>query len=186
VWRLNKAEERRTDLGVSRDGVHWRFFADRQWYLNNGGEFAGKPIVEALSVYGLIRRGDQIWQYATYGSSPHSGGDRTVRLIQRLDGFVSLDAGDTPGYLATKPLVFAGNQLSLNIHAAGEARVGILDKHSKPLRGFATADCDAIQGDSVRRVVTWNGQSNVGALAGKVVRLRVELQNTKLYAFQFQ
>lgn len=186
VWRLNKAEERRTDLGVSRDGVHWHFFADRQWYLDNGGEFVGKPIVEALSIYGLIRRGDQIWQYVTYGSTPHSSGDRTARLIQRLDGFVSLDAGDKPGHLVTKPLVFAGDKLVLNINSQSEARVGILDKDGKPIRGFATADCDVIQGDFVHRVVTWNGKSNVGALAGKVVRLRVELQNTKLYAFQFQ
>jgi hypothetical protein len=34
-------------------------------------------------------------------------------------------------------------------------------------------------------VVTWNGNSYLGSLSGHVVRLRFEMQNAKLYAFQF-
>lgn len=60
---------------------------------------------------GMTRRGDEIWQYGTvrftehggalYGGVEHEGGygDRLLRLVQRLDGFVSLDAGDPiPGF----------------------------------------------------------------------------------------
>jgi len=37
----------------------------------------------------------------------------------------------------------------------------------------------------VRQVVTWRGKSDVSALAGKAVRLRIRMRSTKLYAFQF-
>jgi hypothetical protein len=52
-------------------------------------------------------------------------------------------------------------------------------------RGYGIADCDPIRADSVRHVVTWKGDSDVGNLAGQVVRLRFEMQNAKLYAFKF-
>ena len=54
--------------------------------------------------------------------------DRLLMLKQRLDGFVSLDADATTGTVVTKPLVFEGDKLVLNISAEGSARVGILDE----------------------------------------------------------
>jgi len=52
--------------------------------------------------------------------------------------------------------------------------------------GFRVKGCNTITTDSVRHVVTWNGNGNVGNLAGQVVRLRFEMQNAKLYAFDFE
>lgn len=37
------------------------------------------------------------------------------RAILRLDGFISADAAYTRGELITKPLVFAGDRLMLNV-----------------------------------------------------------------------
>ncbi|MHC4657696.1 MAG: SGNH/GDSL hydrolase family protein, partial [Planctomycetota bacterium] len=42
-----------------------------------------------------------------------------------------------------------------------------------------------IKGDFVEKTVTWKGNGNVKALAGKTVRLKFQMQNTKLYAFEF-
>jgi hypothetical protein len=147
---------------------------------------------------GIIRRGDELWQYANCRLT--GGGLATVRFTQRLDGFLSLDAGDKPGTFITRPFVFEGDKLVLNVAAGGSVKVGITALHGKPYtghnvaltnppkegtRGFGTDDCDAISTDSVRHIVTWKGNSDVGNLAGQVVRLRFEMQNAKLYAFEF-
>ncbi|MHC4703960.1 MAG: hypothetical protein ACYTFQ_25660, partial [Planctomycetota bacterium] len=63
--------------------------------------------------------------------------------------------------------------------------IGLTDAPKKPVRGFGIADCDPITADSVRHVVTWKGDPDVGNLAGQVVRLRFEMENAKLFAFNF-
>lgn len=185
VWRMGKDGARQTDLGVSRDGADWRFLADQGHYLASGGTFAGQPIVEALAAYGLIRRGNEIWQYATYGNRPHGPGDRFVRLSQRLDGFTSLDAGDEVGTVLTHPLVFDGQRLALNVSAGGYVKVGILDQAGKPLRGFAVEDCVPVRAEAVRHVVRWSQGEDIRALAGKAVRLCFQMRDAKLFALEF-
>jgi len=147
---------------------------------------------------GIIRRGDELWQYANCRMT--GGGLATVRFTQRLDGFLSLDAGDEPGTFITRPFVFEGDELVLNVAAEGSVKVGITNLPGMevtgfnigltnppkiPVTGFGIGDCDPITTDSVRHVVTWKGDSDVGNLAGQVVRLRFEMQNAKLYAFKF-
>ena len=180
VWRFGEGERRQVDLGVSRDGIHWKFYADKTWYMTPGQD------EEVLSLYGLIRRGDEIWQYVDYGGA-HGGGRRRTyaRLIQRLDGFVSLDAGSEAGWVTTRPLVFKGRKLTLNVASRGSMRVAMLNKKGEEIKGFSFADCDPIRADSTRQVVSWRKNSNVSKLAGKVVRLKFEMQNAKLYAFKF-
>ncbi len=62
--------------------------------------------------------------------------DRLLMLKQRLDGFVSLDAGTTTGTIVTKPLIFEGDKLVLNISAEGTARVGFFDEDGRVVSGF--------------------------------------------------
>jgi hypothetical protein len=183
-------------LMVSRDGENWKGY-EPPYYFASGWELDGRKVLEALTEHGMIRRGDEIWQYGTvrftehggvlYGGVEHEGGthDRLLRLTQRLDGFVSLDTKTGTGTVVTKPLVFEGQKLELNISARGSARVALLDEAGRPLAGFDLEDCDPAQTDSVRQTVTWKKRSEVGRLAGKVVRLKFELEDTKLYAFQF-
>jgi len=193
------ARNARTELAVSRDCIHWHIF-DRPGdaaYLPRRLEVAGKSVNLDWILDGLIRRGGRIWQYV------NTAGRRTpsLRLLQRLDGFVSLDAGDQTGIVVTKPVVFEGDRLILNINSAGLVRVAITNLPgtemseygfgptsglAKGQAGFGIANCDPIKADSVRQVVTWNGGPDVSSLAGKVVRLRFEMQNAKLYAFKFE
>jgi len=181
-WRFRAEDEtRRVDLGVSRDGLHWRFYAEQQWYIE-----PPEGAAEVLSMYGLIRRGDEIWQYIDYGG-PHGAGERTyARLVQRLDGFVSLDADSNTGTAVTRALVFQGDKLVLNVAAAGYVLVEIQDENGKTIRGFSLADCDPIKTDNIRHVVSWKGKSDVSRLAGKVVRLKFKMKNAKLFALQFR
>jgi hypothetical protein len=180
LWRYPGDDgPRHVDLGVGRDGENWSFFGTN-WYIPLGSE------EEELSMYGLIRRGDEIWQYVDEGGA-HGGSDPRYyyRYRQRLDGFVSLDAGGSTGTATTLPMVFEGGKLALNISAADSAKVAITNQAGQEISGFGLSDCDPIQGDFIEHVVTWNGSSGVSTLAGSAVRLQFEMQNTKLYAFQF-
>ena len=186
IWRFpGNDQARHVDLGVSRDGDNWKFFATRYpdgpWYIPYGSA------QEELSIYGLIRRGDELWQYVDEGGA-HGGSAlrRYYRYKQRLDGFVSVDAGETTGNMTTRPLTYEGNHLELNVAAdSGFVRVELLDELSHPIPGFTLSECDQINTNKVRHTVTWNGKSDVGGWAGRAVRLRFQMKNTKLFAFQF-
>ena len=114
-------------------------------------------------------------------------GGRLRRFTLRVDGFVSASAPLKGGELLTRPFVFDGGALSLNVStsAAGAARVEIQDAGGGALKGYRLRDCDEIYGDDLARTVTWKGSADVGGLAGKPVRLRFALSDADLYSLQF-
>lgn len=113
--------------------------------------------------------------------------DLLRRYTLRLDGFVAVNAPMSGGELITKPLTFTGKSLSLNLatSAAGSVRVELQDVHGKPLPGFSLDDCEELFGDTLDRQVTWKMQTDVSKLKGQPVRVRFELRDADLYAFQF-
>jgi hypothetical protein len=178
------ARNSQTELAVSRDGVNWHIF-DAEGdspYLSRKTRMSRGWTGEFWMMDGLIRRGDTIWQYANAGGGTQR---KTIRLLQRLDGFASLDAGGQTGTIITRPFVFEGHKLTLNVAAKGTVKVallnlpgkeisgynvGLTDAPKEPVRGFGLGDCDPIRADSVRHIVTWKGDDDVGSLAGQVVR----------------
>ncbi len=109
------------------------------------------------------------------------------RFTVRRDGFVSVQAPLSGGELTTRPLTFGGSALSLNVStaAAGEVRVEIQTPEGQPIEGFNAACCEAVWGDAVERKVTWKHQSDLGALAGRPVRVRFAMRDCDLYSFHF-
>ncbi|MCA9210042.1 MAG: hypothetical protein KDA55_16905, partial [Planctomycetales bacterium] len=105
----------------------------------------------------------------------------------RLDGFVSVSAGACGGELVTSPVIFEGDQLSLNFatSAAGTVRVELQDVAGKPLENFSLADCEPLFGDTVDRSVAWKQSPKLAAVAGTPVRLRFRLEDADLYSFRF-
>ncbi|MHC4477570.1 MAG: LamG domain-containing protein [Planctomycetota bacterium] len=203
LWRMDKNNVRQTELAVSRDGVNWTTYANLGMYIPNGLNFGGRAIVETLAHGGLVRRGDRIWQYAQYVTGAHGGGAKfSVRLTQRLDGFVSLDSASRKGFIITRPFVFKGRELILNADASdGYVKVGILNpgqevmtdystainaKKKKPIPVFGINEAIPVTSDSVEHVARWKGNPDVGSLAGQTVRLKIEMQNARLFSFQFQ
>ena len=118
-----------------------------------------------------------------YGQPTHS----LERLTFRLDGFASVHADYPVGEMVTKPLVFAGSKLTLNLStsAAGGVRVELQDADGQPIKGYTLADCRELNTDDVSRVVEWKGGTDVTPLAGRPVRLRFQLKDADLYALQF-
>jgi len=110
-----------------------------------------------------------------------------ARYVFRLDGFASVHADYPAGEMVTRPLVFAGGSLSINLatSAAGSLRLEIQDEAGAPVDGFSLGDCDGAVGDAIDRRVTWRGSADLSALAGRPVRLRFILQEADLYALQF-
>jgi hypothetical protein len=143
---------------------------------------------------GLIRRQNEIWQYFFGEEAFHSSFKRDLkravyRVVQRLDGFVSADSPyDSIGEIVTRPLVFEGNRLVLNIDtgAAGYAQVGLLDGTGRPIEGYSVDDCIYINGNAVEREVEWLKKGkDVLALQGKPVQVIIRMRGTKLYSMQF-
>ncbi len=115
-------------------------------------------------------------------------GSALRRHTLRIDGFVSLSAPMTGGGAVTKPFVFSGSALRLNFSSsiAGEVLVELLDKNNKPIPGFSFEDCDIIFGDSLERIVSWHGNTDVSLLAGKVIKIHFKLKDADIYSFQFK
>jgi len=206
-----------TQIAVSRNGLDWKRYY-RPAYVGIG-EHGGLDMKTAYIGQGMIKRGNEIWQY--YFGEPHyhsahvkQDDKRAVfRLAQRMDGFISIDSPyEKEAYITTKPFVFEGNTLTLNIDtdATGYAQVGILDENDKPIKGFTVDDCIYINGDFIDTQIEWMKNreeinrisnlneedpetlsekvitsSDVSELEGKTVKLIFRMRGSKLYAMQF-
>jgi len=196
--RLTLSEESRgmgggvTDmqLQVSRDGVNWKRYP-RPTYIPIGN-YEGDNIKQAYIAQGLIRKGDEIWQYFFGDEKYHSTWENNekkravYRVVQRLDGFVSADSPyDKEALIITKPLIFKGNRLIVNINTSGTgyAQIGFLDENGNPIKGFSVDDCVYINDNSVEHYVEWlNKGKDISLLQGKTVQLVFRMRGTKLYA----
>ncbi|MCK5739292.1 hypothetical protein KAH55_08925, partial [bacterium] len=109
------------------------------------------------------------------------------RYSLRLDGFVSYHAPSTGGEFITKPLIFEGTTLSLNMgtSAAGSLHIEIQSADGTPIEGFSLDDCEEIFGDALDYPVSWKNQPQLSELAGQPIRLRFVLSEADVYAFQF-
>jgi hypothetical protein len=109
------------------------------------------------------------------------------RYSMRLDGFASLHCGYAGGHMITRPLIFAGHELSLNFStsAAGGVKVGFEDADGRPIPGFSIDDCMMQIGNEIDRKVTWKSGADVSAVAGKPARLRFSMKDADIYSFQF-
>ena len=110
------------------------------------------------------------------------------RFSMRLDGFASMHAGADGGSWTTKPLVFAGDRLELNFatSAAGEILVELQDETGSPIDGFTFGDAVPTIGNEIARTVRWKGDPDLGALAGRPVRLSFRMVDADLFAFRFR
>ncbi len=190
-------------LAFSRDGISWKRW--RQPYVAPGYH-DGLNLRLISMTHGMVRRGRWIYQYFVGWTHTHGRPDVWNRnpenaiewtrkekggiycAKQRLDGFVSMDSAYTGGVLTTRPLTFKGNRLSLNIdtYGSGSAKVAILDAAGKKIPGFTAKECRSINADEVDLEVSWKKGADISALAGRPVRVKISMRNTKIYALQFK
>lgn len=178
---------------VSHDGVH--FSASNDVFLapglkskdnwSYGDNYIAHGLVETDSTE--ADAGRELSLYAT--ESAFTADDtRCRRYTLRLDGFASLHARTQEGKVVTQPLIFKGQELSLNAATSGfgHIRVEICRADGTPVQGFAKQDCDLIYGDSLDRRVSWKGAKDVSALEGKPVILVFYLCEADIYSLKFE
>ena len=179
-------------LMTSRDGVHFK-----RWdtaFLRPGPERPGTWHYGAHNLaWGIVETRSDLPgaanELSIYASEDywHGKGSAVRRYTLRLDGFVSASANWNGGTLLTKPLTFDGDQLELNFatSAAGHIRIQLQDIEGNPLPGFTFADCPYYFGDSVSKHVSWINAPDLGSLAGKTIRLNIELKDADIFSFRF-
>ena len=70
--------------------------------------------------------------------------------------------------------------------AAGSIRVEIQAEDGSALPGYSLDDSAEIFGDEVERTVTWKNRSDLSALAGRTIRLKLRIRDGDLYSMRFR
>lgn len=173
-------------LAASRDGIRWERIGDRKPFVPNGPPGS----IDSGEVYmanAPVRVGDELWFYYSPSATEHgpTGRSGPICLAKlRLDGFVSVDAGEDMGTLVTQPFTCEGDSLEINAQARGGlVAVAVLDGAGTQYPGFGKIDSAVFDSDSVRHRMSWR-HTALGSLKGKVIRLKFYLRNARLYSFK--
>ncbi len=168
----------------SRDGLHWdRSFAGA--WVRPGLDEHNWSQRSNMPAAGIVETGPA--EFSMYISEHYEWPDnRLRRLTIRKHGFSSVHAGVPGGELTTKPIVFSGNRLLLNVStsAAGSVSVEIQDDGGSPFPGFLFADAVPLFGDEIEAVYSWRGGSEISRLAGKPIRLHFRMADADLFSFR--
>ncbi len=173
-------------LAYSLNGLHWQRGL-RDPFIPNGepGEpdcgcvYPGSTVIEddgSLRIYASACTEEHGYK------SRGTGSILAYRL--RRDGFVYLEGNNPPGKIGTRALYWRGGEAELNAQCLGngQVRVQATDINGKPLPGYGFNDCMPLTGDDTAWTPTWKSGKTLGQQPGKLLRLEVELTNSRLYA----
>jgi hypothetical protein len=168
----------RWDQAFLRPGLRTRF----NW--SYGDNYLAWHVIETRSEFDDCPRELSLFATESYFTGMDA---RLRRYTLRLDGFGAASAPLGGGELTTKRLTFTGDRLLLNFSssAGGSLRIELQDAGGKPLPGRTLDDCPPIFGDHLEYAVSWKDAAPLGTLAGKPVRMRVELRDADLFSFRF-
>lgn len=109
------------------------------------------------------------------------------RYALRLDGFVSVHSTYEKGELITKPFVFSGDSLFLNMStsAAGFIRVEVLDIQGNKIEGYDLDKSKELIGNEISKHVLWNEKSDFNELKGSEIILRFVMKDADLFSMKF-
>ena len=199
-------------VAVSRDNRTWsRPCRDTFIPIGESGSFDDHSIYASP---GFVPAGkDHLALYYRAANSPHGGAvDRLKpqdgrvprtslgRALFKRDRILGIEAGSDEGTFWTRPLLFEGRRLVVNVEPIGpnpELRVQLLGVGIDPTNraryrsqdaappGYAFDDSLPVTTDELDGVVRWKHGAELGDWAGKPVRLHFRLRSMRLYAFQF-
>lgn len=174
-----------TQLAYSRNGWHWqRSFRDA---LIPNGE-PGEPDGGCLQTSHMLEWPDGTLRfYAStslheHGHCPDDDGYITAYSL-RKDGFVYLESDGGKGIVGTRALYWKGGEALLNVQSpAGWIRVQITEPNGTPIEGYRYEESEVFRGDSTEWTPSWKEGKCLSALAGKMIRMEIEIENGRLYA----
>jgi len=123
-------------------------------------------------------------ELSLYAPSGHWLNDPTKlnRYTIRMDGFASLNAGETEAMAVTRPFTYAGKEMHINFatSALGYVYVTLIDADGKRY-----PSCETF-GDAIDRKVRFDNRKAVAALSGKPVELEFRMRDADIYSMQFR
>lgn len=174
------------ELGFSRDGFHWHR-PDRRGFIRGERTRGAWDRAYLHSTTGVfLVHGDRlVFPYCAYSGDAGQqrrnlyGGGAIGLASLRRDGFASMEAEAKPAALTTRPLLFSGKHLFINVdNPSGELQVEVLDQS-----GRVVAVSEPVADDSTIRHVTWKDVDDLAFRADKPTRLRFQLTQGAIYAF---
>ena len=185
-------------LAVSRDSYNWqrperRPIVDLAYAGGEYGTVYASPNLVTfdrewwLPLNCTPRRHDFLDRGAT---KPEQGELRWA--IWQEDRLVGLEAeGD--GFFVLVQRQCAGQQLRLNYRTAADGWIKlelVEQPHTppqpvEPYEGFGLEAAETLSGDELSRVVCWNGSSDLSALKGKDVSVRIHMYKAKIFSIAF-
>lgn len=181
----------KVQLAVSRGGRRWHRVAERATFFEPGrGEVWDRGTIFPSTT--LVVKDDQIYIYYTGVSRRHGEGEGAAKGIGlatlRRDGFVSLDAGATPGKIVTRLLSFDGSSLFVNadVDRGGHVKAEIQDASGKALAPYRLGECTPVTGDQLEAQIVWHNRKTIERPSKAGLRLAFELKRAKLYAFRIK
>lgn len=177
------------ELTASRDGGHGTRVGKREEFMPLGkpGEWDADyhdPSWDPILV------GDELWIY--YRSCNRDPGPKNPKVghaiglaTLRRDGFVSLNGGEQPATVITRPLTMPGRSLFVNAEVAdgGWVKVAALSEDRRPIVQHTIDECTALTKGSTRERITWRETKELPLADREHVCLMFRLKQAKLYSF---
>jgi hypothetical protein len=175
-------------------------FDDHAVAVSPGFLPAGKDHCALYYRGGNIAHPGALQEYLPKGQPPGSG---PGRVVFKRDRIVGVEAGPDGGAFWTRPLLFEGKRLVVNVEpTAPEAQLQVqllgVERGPTPpawargdgmndavCPGYTFDESLPIAEDQLDAGVRWKNRSEVSEWAGKPVRLQFRLRSMRIYAFQF-
>ena len=189
-----------TQLAWSDDGIHWIRHPERAVFL----PLEPAPAWDYGIVYGLktlvLEEEIRFYYYGVNAIHNPPEGIRYGQIVDghrrqsaiglarlRLDGFVSLAADSSGGELLTTPMTAPEGRFFLNVDATdGWVAAEVVDIFGRPLPDYTFWDCVPMRGvDGTRLELTWKCGKPIAVTGRRTVRLRLYLENARLYAIRY-
>lgn len=177
-------------LAVSHDTYNFTRVGDRTPFIPVGPIGSWDRFNNSLANNPPIAVGDELRFYyggRTYRHGPYKGKDKGVSgggigfaTIKR-GRFVSLDASFDGGTIVTKPLIFQGSQLFLNVNTAfGSIQVTLLDEQGNAIPEWVST----LSGENDIAIPVHFNQGDLKKFAGEKIKIQFDLENAQLFGFR--
>ncbi|MCD6394027.1 MAG: hypothetical protein J7M40_11030 [Planctomycetes bacterium] len=177
-------------LSYSRDGRHWSRPRQRKPFIPLGtddswdADYLGPVKIKPALV------GNELWFYYFGARNANredvknwSFGIGLAKL--RRDGFASLNAGQTPGQIVTRPMTFKGEGLFVNAEVAdgGWVKAAVLSRDSEPIESYTLDDSIALTRDTTKGRMAWKSNKELVPPGEDHLRILFRMKNARLYSF---
>jgi len=182
-------------LSLSRDGRNFLRSENRTLFLPTPENTDAWDLDYPSTAPGSpIRIGNELWFYYTDhrhwsrdsdGPFPEADSMHLGLATLRVDGFASLNAGDSVGTVVTRPLTFEGNSLFINaeIENGGYIQAEFRTVWGQQVGSYSSEKCQKITGNVYKAQIVWEDTGSIELPVNESFRLVFELKNAKLYSF---